>query len=836
MPLRNARPFTFRPTTACDCADGTNGPPGAMLALTNLIPSPFTDKTWVPRPASQLASSMIGFASPGFISAWLVVGDIGYGMVASMLNPGQDQPFAINLATGNFLPISGITAANTPESPPTTGAWTPPIIAQVGTRIIVTHPGFPGGETLPVQLAQFLGNTTAGSPFITGFPAIQNENLVNQRPYGPELGSLIFGSGIPPGATVTSLRVVQVVTDVTGTSGNTFATVSDPTGILPGMVLFCDVALIVTSVVGSTVNFAAPLDTNLTGQPFPFIGSVLGISEDATVTATGSTLTVASPTGTLFGWFDISGFSETIAANTTTGLPVLSGNINTVGIQPGLAVSGPGIPAGTFVTGTDQVVIDAGNSTIVSGSNTATLVDFIPPRFDLIVPGMVIAGEGIPFGSTVVSVTTVGQSIEVTMSLAATTSAVVSLTFSGGIIGLSQGPTETAQGASIVLTGGTPTAPLWGAGNTDANPLLSVPVAVAQMGGSAFYAVGNAVVQSDPLLPCSVTDAGQVLTFANGLNVTALGPLPLNSLLGGIVQAIIAFQGVTAMQQITGSAALNNLAVNQLPVPTGTLAPLSVVPTTLGLAFVSPEGVRIISFTCQVSDPIGDGGHGIAAPFIFCAIPSRICAAGGADTLRISVPNALAYQSMTQEFWWDFTRKVWSGPHTFPASLIQPWRDTFILSAVGINAKLWQSDAIPNLSADFTENGLPMGFLYATSLMPENGAMAENAVVETTLMFALPAANQISVGFNSDEGIILDSQILFGIQKGPSLYNVTNWGQGYWGSAGAPSLLQRQIKWSRPLVFKQGAMTAAGLCCAGLVLGDAFIRYQILGYLLERAS
>ena len=53
MALRNAKSLLFRPTGLSDSQDGTNASSGAMQKLVNLVPNPATDKTFVPRPASQ---------------------------------------------------------------------------------------------------------------------------------------------------------------------------------------------------------------------------------------------------------------------------------------------------------------------------------------------------------------------------------------------------------------------------------------------------------------------------------------------------------------------------------------------------------------------------------------------------------------------------------------------------------------------------------------------------------------------------------------------------------------------------------------------------------------
>jgi hypothetical protein len=607
MTLRNSTPYTFKPTGVSDTADASNAFPGAMQSLMNLIPSADTDKAWVPRPAAVQVSSFAGFNTPGFVSAALVIGNLEYGMVASARNSGHDEPYAYNILTGNFLTVTGITAGNTPTSPATSGAWVPPIMAVAGTRVIVTHPGFPGG-------------------------AIK------------------------------------------------------------------------------------------------------------------------------FGWFDISSFSYTgtTTTNSTTTLTSAT-NLLQAGVQPGQVITKADVPAGT----------------------------------------------------TVVSIAVGGLSL--VMSAAATGS---------------------AAGATTIA-GGTAASPLWAAGDTNINNLAAVPVSVAQFNGRAYYAVLNGVVFSDSLQACNVTNASQALTFANGLLTTALGALPLSSpITGGIVQSIIAFQGVSAMQQITGDQATTNLAVNLMNVATGTFAPLSITPTNFGLAFISPEGMRVVNFSGEVSDPIGDHGTGVTVPFIYAVQPPRICAASNADSIRISVQNGSAVGQPFQEYWFDISRKTWSGPHSFPASLIQTWNNTFIVHPVGIPGTIWRSDATVSSGSTYTENGAQLTFTYRTSLMPDNQQMAENSMVETTVAAGFPGGYSLAVAALNESGSVFASAAI------TTTGSITTWGAFLWGppaiwGGSSLGLKQYQIPWAQPLVFKQASFMLTGNSLGGVKLGNNYFKFQKLGYLLQ---
>jgi hypothetical protein len=359
-------------------------------------------------------------------------------------------------------------------------------------------------------------------------------------------------------------------------------------------------------------------------------------------------------------------------------------------------------------------------------------------------------------------------------------------------------------------------APLWGAGNTDNFPLPSVPVGVAQMNGRAWYALGkNGIVYSDSGLPCVVSNslAVQALTTNDGLGVTAIAPLLLSApITGGIVQALIAFEGDVKMQQITGDQVTGNLAMNVLPVATGTHAPLSIQPCELGLAFVSPTGLRFITFNGTVTAPVGAYGQGIVEPFMHAVEPSRVCAAANAGVLRITTQNGLADGEPFEEYWLNLARQTWSGPHSFPASLIQPWRTSFLLSPVGLAASLWQSDSYHTPTSVYVENEEQMLWIAETVLLPDNAQMAMNAMVEAAIMLALMPPLAIEVIALDEDRAILDQAFAQGMSS---------------------AMRQRSLDWSEPVIFKQMSLLAKGQSDASLRLGNLYLRYEILGYLIE---
>jgi len=146
MAINNSQPMRFTARGLTDAFDATDEFKGACQSLANLIFDNSNPEIVVPRPGVvQLADlSQIGFALPRFISIQAAIGTRIYGMVSTSRNAGKDEPFCFDTATNAIVPITGVTGANTPTSPATTGDWVPPTIASIGVFIILTHPGFSG--------------------------------------------------------------------------------------------------------------------------------------------------------------------------------------------------------------------------------------------------------------------------------------------------------------------------------------------------------------------------------------------------------------------------------------------------------------------------------------------------------------------------------------------------------------------------------------------------------------------------------------------------------------------------------------------------------------------
>lgn len=163
MAIPKSVPVRFTPRGLCDAYDATDVFNGACRKLINLVFDQSNPEIVVARPGvGSPITSFAGFTSPQFISVQTTIGDMIYGMVKTSLTVGKDQPFCYNLATSSFVTVSGCTAGNAegrPASPPETGDWTPPTMAVIGVKIIITHPGYTGAGS------NFFGVIDISNPF-----------------------------------------------------------------------------------------------------------------------------------------------------------------------------------------------------------------------------------------------------------------------------------------------------------------------------------------------------------------------------------------------------------------------------------------------------------------------------------------------------------------------------------------------------------------------------------------------------------------------------------------------------------------------------------------------
>lgn len=393
----------------------------------------------------------------------------------------------------------------------------------------------------------------------------------------------------------------------------------------------------------------------------------------------------------------------------------------------------------------------------------------------------------------------------------------------------------------------TPTAPAWSTHQlTGAVTFTVVPTWVENFNGRAYYInndpIQPGVIFSDVLAPTNCTNGNQVLTFNDNQNLTAMGPLQLNNQLGGIVQSLMVFKGVSNIYQVVGDAALNNLTVNTLNVATGTLAPNSISATPKGLAFMAPDGYRIIDFQASVSNPIGQNGSGTTVPFINAVVPSRVSSSCNGTIFRTTVQNGIKPGTPVEEYWYQFEAH-WSGPHLFPITSAQftapalsaAYNNTFICAYAGMPGSLWRSDYYQSATSTFVENGTQMTWVYQTPELPSAEQMGNIAITETTLMCAFgvgTTAYGVSALSPSGAGIAatqLTSQV------SATVWGSFTWGGAVWGSQ-LVTLADHQVAWPIPIVSTRISFQVNGNCAQNVKLGTLRARYQPLSQFLTPAA
>lgn len=424
-------------------------------------------------------------------------------------------------------------------------------------------------------------------------------------------------------------------------------------------------------------------------------------------------------------------------------------------------------------------------------------------------------------------------------------------------------PTMALVGSKVILThagfSGTgtnwigviditnPNFPAWSTTNlTGAIQFTVVPTWVQNFGGRAYYihnASQPAVIFSDILVPTNATNGNQVLTFNDNQALTAMGPLQFNNQLGGQIQSLMVFKGVSNIYQITGDASLNNLSVNTLNVATGTLAPNSITATPKGLAFMAPDGYRIISFQGVVSDPLGQSGQGITLPFINAVVPSRCSSSCNGVLFRASTQNGTKAGTPTEEYWYEFGASRWSGPHLFPISsgqmtvpsLSAEYSNTFICAYAGMPGTLWRSDYYQTTSSTFVENGFQMQWVYQTPNLPAAEQMGNIAMTESTLMCAF-GVGTTSFGVSAlapSDAVIATTALTS--QSSATIWGAFQWGGAVWGSS-LVTLADHQIAWPIPLVSTRISFQVNGNCAQNVKLGTLRTRYQPLSQFLTPAA
>lgn len=389
--------------------------------------------------------------------------------------------------------------------------------------------------------------------------------------------------------------------------------------------------------------------------------------------------------------------------------------------------------------------------------------------------------------------------------------------------------TLAANGCKGAINISNSAAPVYTSGDTGGAltfvALGVIPSWVVQFNQRAYYGVNPptgqpSVVASDVLAPGTITNAGQALTFGNNLRLVIAAPLGLSNQLGGIIQSLMVFQSASNIQQVTGDFAVSNgtWAVNTLNVATGIVAQRAVCSTPQGLAFMSPTGMRIIDPNGTVSDPIGTAGTGIVVPFLALngnTSAAFIFAMGcDASTIRISMWDTANFFNPV-EYWYNINRKCWSGPHSPITSFqIEVWNGAFLIIAnpnSTVNEGIYIAPSDPNANTNYTENGGQLVSTMASTLLEDNGMMAESELNELQV---------VTAAFNTTFTVTLADGDGNSLGVSTLLVNPTGADSGF---------LPRRFDFPAPVVFNRTAIGIVAL--APVKIGDSWMRVGTKGYI-----
>jgi hypothetical protein len=365
---------------------------------------------------------------------------------------------------------------------------------------------------------------------------------------------------------------------------------------------------------------------------------------------------------------------------------------------------------------------------------------------------------------------------------------------------------------------------------TGAIQLTTIPSWGAQFYERAWLGINPttgipSVIYSD-ILKTGCTNANQALTFNDNLITVGAGGLGLNNQLGGVVQSLMIFKGSSYIVQITGDAALSTLSVNSIPTSTGTTAVRSIVGTPIGLAFVSPDGVRIIDFNARVSDPVGANGEGVTVPFVYSnnLFPQSTNSGFNRGVLRVTVNTAVTIGGLSSnlEFWYDQTRKSWSGPHGTSAGAstqYQSYQDVFIFQPIEPNNVL----APLYLSSVYEHTAAPISYTwsYQTAMLPNDQQMSQMEITELQIvMSASTALTGFTVNILDQDGNVIATS---SVTPNPSTTPSTS------------GLYPRQVTFTSPVVVNRFAIQVTGTTGDTIDqrFGDIYIRVRDLDYLQE---
>lgn len=365
-----------------------------------------------------------------------------------------------------------------------------------------------------------------------------------------------------------------------------------------------------------------------------------------------------------------------------------------------------------------------------------------------------------------------------------------------------------------------PVLPVWTAGNTTGVPLPFVPTFVANYNGRAVFSVREAAYFTDFLT--LVVQASRVVTFFDNVPITAMKGLGLNNELGGIVQALIVFKAASAYQvrgDFDNTPA--DLTRNAMNFAVGCTSPLGLVDTPIGIGEIAPDGLRIIDLNANFSDPVGSAGDGVNVPFLNALVPSRIVAACNASILRVSVQNGGIAGTPNQEYWYHIGRnpRIWTGPHTFAPSLIEPYGTKFITAPINDQGALYMSEGVPSTTTTYEENGVDLTWQMSTVMFSDYGAQGVYNFNEMTVNMALDPAMVQWAAYVINPNLVQYDNVNNLVPNTAPIWDAAIWDADLWDGV-AQGLVPRRIEWTKDITTSRAQIVITGGSAGGVIVGE----------------
>lgn len=384
-----------------------------------------------------------------------------------------------------------------------------------------------------------------------------------------------------------------------------------------------------------------------------------------------------------------------------------------------------------------------------------------------------------------------------------------------------------------VLDIAAPLTPAWSSANTSGTLLTTVPQAVANFNNRAYFAVANILWFSDSLAPTVITAGTQFLTVGDSSSIAALSGLPAQSLSGGISQTLLIFKP-TSIWQLYGDAAITGtLSLNFLSLTVGTTQPRSVVPTSNGTYFTCIGGPYMVdpySLVRELKNAADTPTPDVMVPFQNATTPSRVAAGYIANAYRVSLDTIVQGATVTNDYWFDEHRRRWNGPHSFPYDCAGQMSNFFVLASNAKPGNLYKSQAIPDSTSAYTDNGTSFLCLLQSSQFPKTGHMAQVQMVESTIeLNASGASIPYTVTASDDQNATINTCVITTTGTG-AIWGTNTWGDGSKWTTTYKSVRVYTVPWTAPVVFQKMSITVSATPQNALGIGTFMGRYQDTGY------